>query len=57
MASAMTIKNGLLVRGNQLVVGNRQDVPWWNGSARPHGLKGSKFSHHKVLFRAGQVMV
>lgn len=41
-AVAMTIKNGWLVRGTQLVFGNRQDVQWWNGSARPHGIAASK---------------
>lgn len=42
LAEAMTIKNGWLVRGNALVIGDRQDVQWWNGSARPHGIKNSK---------------
>ncbi|WP_225871049.1 DUF6298 domain-containing protein [Pedobacter frigiditerrae] len=42
MAAAMSIKNGWLVRGDELVVGNRQDVQWWNGSARPYGLKNNK---------------
>ncbi|SEQ99777.1 hypothetical protein SAMN04488023_10344 [Pedobacter rhizosphaerae] len=52
MASAMSIKNGWLVRGNELVVGNRQDVPWWNGSARPYGLKSTKF--HVTRFVPGR---
>ncbi|RZL50257.1 MAG: pectate lyase [Pedobacter sp.] len=42
LAGVMSIKNGWLVRGKELVVGNRQDVQWWNGSARPYGLKNSK---------------
>lgn len=42
LAAVMSIKNGWLVRGNEIVIGNRQDVQWWNGSARPHGLKSSK---------------
>ena len=42
LAETMTIKNGWLVRGNTLVIGNRQDVQWWNGSARPNGIKNSK---------------
>jgi hypothetical protein len=41
-AEMMAINNGWLVRGGQLVVGYRQDVTWWNGSARPHGLKAAK---------------
>ncbi|WP_316767384.1 DUF6298 domain-containing protein [Pedobacter frigiditerrae] len=42
MAAVMSIKNGWLVRGDELVIGNRQDVQWWSGSARPHGIKNSK---------------
>ncbi|TKC10919.1 pectate lyase [Pedobacter polaris] len=42
LAAMMSIKNGWLVRGNEIVVGNRQDVQWWNGSARPYGFKNSK---------------
>ncbi|PWS28804.1 pectate lyase [Pedobacter yonginense] len=52
LANAMTIKNGWLVRGNELVVGDRQDVPWWNGSARPYGLKNPKF--HVTRFVPGR---
>ncbi len=51
-ALAMEVKNGWLVRGNDLVLGNRQDVQWWNGSARPHGLVGSKF--HITRFVPGR---
>lgn len=42
MAAAMTIKNGWLVRGNQLVVGNREDVQWWSGNSKSIGIKNSK---------------
>jgi hypothetical protein len=42
MEGAMTIKNGVLVRANQIVVGNTQDVQWWSGSARSYALKSSK---------------
>ncbi|MCX2476651.1 DUF6298 domain-containing protein [Pedobacter sp. MC2016-05] len=52
LAEAMTVKNGWLVRGNEVVVGNRQDVPWWNGSARPYGLKKTKF--HATRFVPGR---
>lgn len=51
-AGEMTIQNGWLVRGNKLVVGDRQDVPWWNGSARPYGLKDTKF--HITRFVPGR---
>ncbi|MDY0906362.1 DUF6298 domain-containing protein [Pedobacter sp. CFBP9032] len=52
MADAMAINNGWLVRGTEVVLGNRQDVPWWNGSARPHGLKNTEF--HITRFVPGR---
>ncbi|RYD76527.1 MAG: pectate lyase, partial [Sphingobacteriales bacterium] len=52
LAPAMAIKGGWLVRGGQLVVGNRQEVPWWNGSSRPYGLKNTKF--HVTRFVPGR---
>jgi len=52
LAEPMTVKNGWLVRGSEVVVGNRQDVPWWNGSARPYGLKKTKF--HATRFVPGR---
>ncbi len=42
LAGGMQIRQGVLVRGNTLLTGRRQEVPWWNGSARPHGLVGAK---------------
>ncbi|MEJ5995026.1 DUF6298 domain-containing protein [Pedobacter sp. Du54] len=48
----MEVKNGWLVRGNDVVLGNRQEVQWWNGSARPHGIEGSKF--HITRFVPGR---
>jgi hypothetical protein len=30
------------VRGGKLLAGRRQEVPWWNGSARPYGLANAK---------------
>lgn len=41
-APALTLQNGWLVRGNTVQTGKRQEVPWWNGSARPHGLENAK---------------
>lgn len=38
----LEVKNGWLVRGNVVQTGKRQEVPWWNGSARPHGLENAK---------------
>lgn len=42
LTAAMLLNNGWLVRGNAVVTGDRQDVQWWNGSARPYGLKSTK---------------
>ncbi|AYQ34565.1 pectate lyase [Runella sp. SP2] len=41
-APALTLQNGWLMRGNVVQTGKRQEVPWWNGSARPHGLENAK---------------
>lgn len=51
-AGVMAVKNGWLTRGNEIVLGDRQDVPWWNGSARPYGLKNTKF--HITRFVPGR---
>jgi len=41
-APAFKVKNGWLVRGNQLLTGARLQVPWWNGSAKPYALAKAK---------------
>jgi hypothetical protein len=51
-AGVMSVQGGWLVRGNKLVLGDRQEVPWWNGSARPYGLKNVKF--HITRFVPGR---
>ncbi|WP_035361773.1 DUF6298 domain-containing protein [Dyadobacter alkalitolerans] len=38
----LTIQNGWLVRGEEVVTGNRQEVPWWRGSIRPHDVAQAK---------------
>nr|WP_307866622.1 DUF6298 domain-containing protein [Pedobacter sp. ASV19] len=38
----MYLNKGWLVRDKAVVTGDRQDVQWWNGSARPYGLKSTK---------------
>ncbi|WP_245893734.1 DUF6298 domain-containing protein [Sphingobacterium gobiense] len=38
----MTIKNGWLVRGDEVLVGRKHDIQWWNGNIRPRGLKDAK---------------
>ncbi|PSL28002.1 DUF6298 domain-containing protein [Dyadobacter jiangsuensis] len=39
---ALTIRNGRLVRGNELVTGARHEVPWWRGSIRLHDVRAAK---------------
>ncbi|MEZ0539986.1 DUF6298 domain-containing protein [Fibrella arboris] len=51
-AEPMRVVQGKLVRGSTLVAGRRQEVPWWNGSARPHGLTNAK--PHITRFVPGQ---
>ena len=41
-AEAMHVQNGLLVRGNSIITGDRQQVPWWNGTVQPDDLKKAK---------------
>ncbi len=40
--AALTIRNGRLVRGNELVTGARHEVPWWRGSIRPHDVNAAQ---------------
>jgi len=35
-------KNGWIVRGNQVMTGERQVVPWWFGNTRPYYVSKSK---------------
>ncbi|MDB5192867.1 MAG: pectate lyase [Segetibacter sp.] len=41
-APAMQIKNGWLVRGDAVITGRRQEVPWWSGSINPKDLPNAK---------------
>ncbi|SIT22827.1 hypothetical protein SAMN05421788_105375 [Filimonas lacunae] len=41
-AGIMQVSNGWLVRGSNVLTGIRREVPWWNGSVRPHGLPEAK---------------
>lgn len=36
-APPLQLKNGCLLRGDALLVGDRNSVPWWNGNAKPYG--------------------
>lgn len=42
MSAGMSVSNGWVLRGNTIVTGDRQDVQWWSGSARPDGLTKAK---------------
>lgn len=50
---ALTIRNGRLVRGNELVTGARHEVPWWRGSIRPHDVLAAK--RHITRYVPGRV--
>ncbi|MCD0489347.1 DUF6298 domain-containing protein [Pedobacter sp. MC2016-14] len=52
LAGTMSIKDGLLLRGNTLITGDRQEVPWWNGTARPYGA--GKAKSHITRFVPGK---
>lgn len=41
-AAPLQINNGWLVRGNEVVIGKRSEVPWWTGSVLPTDLPKMK---------------
>lgn len=41
-AAPLMIKNGWLERGDQIVTGMRQQVPWWNGGVQGKDLQEAK---------------
>lgn len=52
-APDMTVLNGWLVRGNDVLTGFKDDVQWWNGTIRPRGLEGAKA--HITRFVPGEI--
>ncbi|MEP6677639.1 MAG: DUF6298 domain-containing protein, partial [Ferruginibacter sp.] len=42
LASPMQVKNGWLVRGNEILTGKRNIVPWWNGGVQGNDLVTAK---------------
>lgn len=38
-AIPLHISNGLLLRGDTLLIGKRHNVSWWRGTPRPYGIK------------------
>jgi hypothetical protein len=51
-APKLSLKNGWLVRGDQVQIGRRQDVQWWSGSSRSYWLEKAK--PHITRFVPGQ---
>jgi hypothetical protein len=41
-AAKMTVRKGVLVRGDHLLTGDRHEVPWWSGSVRANFIKNAK---------------
>lgn len=41
-APALEIKNGWLVRGDEILTGKRQGVQWWSGGLQPSDIKNAK---------------
>lgn len=42
LVAPLQIKNGWLVRGNEVVTGRRSEVPWWSGGVTPTDLPKMK---------------
>jgi hypothetical protein len=42
MAPVMQIKNGWLVRGDEIMIGKRQSVPWWSGGIQGKDLQNAQ---------------
>lgn len=51
-APLMQIKNGVLVRNDQLITGKRQNVQWWSGGAQGKDLQNAKL--HITRFVPGR---
>jgi hypothetical protein len=43
-APALQLRNGLLLRGTQYVIGLRQEVPWWTGGIHGSDLKKANYA-------------
>ena len=41
-APALQVKNGWLVRGDEILTGKRQGVQWWSGGLQPSDIKNAK---------------
>lgn len=52
LAPALQIKNGVLVRGDELVTGKRSNVQWWSGGVQGRDIQQSKW--HITRFVPGR---
>ncbi len=41
-APTMQVKNGWLIRGDEVLTGKRQNVQWWSGGLQPSDIKNAK---------------
>lgn len=44
LAPTLQIKNGVVVRGNAMQIGRRQEVPWWTGGIQGSDLKKAQLA-------------
>ncbi|MEJ8819848.1 DUF6298 domain-containing protein [Lacibacter sp. H407] len=52
LAPSLQIKNGVLVRGDELITGKRSNVQWWNGGVQGRDIQQSKW--HITRFVPGR---
>ncbi len=52
LAPALQIKNGVLVRGDELITGKRSNVQWWSGGVQGRDIQQSKW--HITRFVPGR---
>ncbi|RZM18518.1 MAG: pectate lyase, partial [Pedobacter sp.] len=52
-SSATGINNGWLANGNSVLTGDKQDIQWWSGSARPYWL--AKAKAHITRYVPGEI--
>ena len=41
-APTLQVKNGWLIRGDEILTGNRQGVQWWSGGLQPSDIKNAR---------------
>lgn len=53
LAPVLKLQHGVLVRGNEMLVGRRQEVPWWNGGV--NGTDAKKANLAITRFVPGRI--